>query len=98
MERRGSGMKKIFGEYKRFETLENCHAPEFCSNAMDLHVILWNLNYGVDVVKDTPHVIKEAGDVVKDVVKETDDVVKKANVTNDSSISEERRRRWCKKR
>jgi len=38
----------------------------------------------VDVVKDNPHVIKEANDVVKDVVKETDDVVKgKANVTKE---------------
>ena len=70
MERRGSGMKKIIGEYKRFENLENYHAPEFSSNATEFHVTLWNLNYGVDVVKDNPHVIKEANDVVKDVVKE----------------------------
>ena len=63
-------------------TLENYHAPEFSSNATEFHVTLWNLNYGVDVVKDNPHVIKEANNVVKDVVKETDDVVKgKANVT-----------------
>ena len=80
MERRGSGMKKIIGEYKRFENLENYHAPEFSSNATEFHVTLWNLNYGVDVVKDNPYVIKEA----KDVVKETDDVVKgKANVTKE---------------
>ena len=77
MERRGSGMKKIIGEYKRFENLENYHAPEFSSNATEFHVTLWNLNYGVDVVKDNPHVIKEANDVVKDVVKE------KANVTKE---------------
>lgn len=84
MERRGSGMKKIIGEYKRFENLENYHAPEFSSNATEFHVTLWNLNYGVDVVKDNPYVIKEANDVVKDVVKETDDVVKgKANVTKE---------------
>ena len=84
MERRGSGKKKIIGEYKRFENLENYHAPEFSSNATEFHVTLWNLNYGVDVVKDNPHVIKEANDVVKDVVKETDDVVKeKANVTKE---------------
>ena len=84
MERRGSGMKKIIEEYKRFETLENYHAPEFSSNATEFHVTLWNLNYGVDVVKDNPHVIKEANNVVKDVVKETDDVVKgKANVTKE---------------
>lgn len=26
MERRGSGMKKILGEYARFESLKECHA------------------------------------------------------------------------
>ena len=84
MERRGSGMKKIIGEYKRFENLENYHAPEFSSNATEFHVTLWNLNYGVDVVKDNLHVVKETDDVIKDVVKETDDVVKgKANVTKE---------------
>ena len=56
-------MKKIIGEYKHFENLENYHAPEFCSNATEFHVTLWNLNYGADVAK-------EANDDVKDVVKE----------------------------
>ena len=74
MERRGSGMKKIIGEYKRFENLENYHAPKFSSNATEFHVTLWNLNYGEDVVKDNLHVVK---DVVKDVVKE------KANATKE---------------
>ena len=42
------------------------------------------INYGLDVVKDSPHVIKEANDVVKDVAKEVDNVVKgKANVTKE---------------
>lgn len=77
-------MKKIIGEYKRFETLENYHAPKFSSNATEFHVTLWNLNYGADVVKDNLHVIKEESDVVKDVAKEADDVVKgKANVTKE---------------
>ena len=84
MERRGSGMKKIIGEYKRFENLENYHAPEFNSNASEFHVTLWNLNYGMDVIKDNPHVVKATEDVIKDVVKETGDVVKaKANVTKE---------------
>ena len=88
MERRGSGMKKIIGEYKRFENLENYHAPEFRSNATEFHVTLWNLNYGVDVVKDSFHVVKEANDDVKDVVKEANDDVKdvvkrKVNVTKE---------------
>lgn len=88
MERRGSGMKKIIGEYKRFETLESYHAPKFSSNATEFYVTLWNLNYGMDVVKDNPHVIKETNnvikDVVKDVVNETDDVVKgKVNITKE---------------
>ena len=77
MERRGSGMKKIIGEYKRFENLENYHAPKFSSNATEFHVTLWNLNYGEDVVKDNLHVVKETNDVVKDVVKE------KANATKE---------------
>lgn len=65
MERRGSGMKKILGEYARFESLKEYHTPEFTSNASEFHVTLWNLNYGVDVIKE---VVK---DVVKDVVKES---------------------------
>ena len=77
MERRGSGMKKIIGEYKHFENLENYHAPEFCSNATEFHVTLWNLNYGADVVKDSSHVVKGANDDVKDVVK------RKVNVTKE---------------
>lgn len=52
MERRGSGMKKILGEYVRFESLKEYHAPEFNSNATESHVTLWNLNYGVDVIKE----------------------------------------------
>ena len=84
MERRGSGMKKIIGEYKRFENLENYHAPEFSSNASEFHVTMWNLNYAMDVIKDNPHVVKAPEDVVKDVVKEMEDVVKaKANVTKE---------------
>ena len=71
MERRGSGMKKIIGEYKRFENLENYHAPEFNSNASEFHVTMWNLNYGIDVIKERCNVIKAPEDVVKDVVKET---------------------------
>ena len=78
MERRGSGMKKIIGEYKRFENLENYHAPEFSSNASEFHVTMWNLNYDMDVIKDNPHVVKAP----EDVVKETEDVVK-ANVTKE---------------
>ena len=77
MERRGSGMKKIIGEYKRFENLENYHAPEFSSNASEFHVTMWNLNYAMDVIKDNPHVVKAPEDVVKDVVKA------KANVTKE---------------
>ena len=52
MERRGSGMKKIIGEYKRYEDLENYHAPEFSSNASEFHAVLWNLNYGTDAAKE----------------------------------------------
>lgn len=44
MERRGSGMKKILGEYNRFESMKEYRAPEFSSNATEFHVTLWNLN------------------------------------------------------
>ena len=69
MERRGSGMKKIIGEYKRFENLENYHAPEFSSNATEFHVTLWNLNYGVDVVKGKANVTKEFAKVQRQIYK-----------------------------
>lgn len=67
--RRGSGMKKIIGEYKRYEKLENYHAPKFHSNASEFHATLWNLNRGTNVVK-------EKEDVVKDVVKAKGNVTK----------------------
>lgn len=76
MERRGSGMKKIIGEYKRFENLENYHAPEFNSNASEFHVTMWNLNYSMDVIKENSHVVKVPENVVKDVVKEKGNVTK----------------------
>ena len=69
MERRGSGMKKIIGEYKRFENLENYHAPEFSSNATEFHVTLWNLNYGVDVVKEKANVTKEFAKAQRQIYK-----------------------------
>ncbi len=67
MERRGSGMKKILGEYARFESLKEYRAPVFSSNATEFHVTLWNLNYGADVVKD---VADSNSDVAKEFVKE----------------------------
>ena len=66
MERRGSGMKKILGEYARFESLKEYRSPEFSSNASEFHVTLWNLNYGSDVVKD---VANDTADVTKGFVK-----------------------------
>ncbi|WP_373174624.1 ATP-binding protein [Prevotella merdae] len=45
MERRGSGMKKIIGAYKRFEGIKGYRAPKFRSDATEFHVTLWNLNY-----------------------------------------------------
>ena len=62
----------VFGLTHFSYTTKN-HLAEFSSNATEFHVTLWNLNYGVDVVKDNPHVIKEANDVVKG----------KANVTKE---------------
>lgn len=44
MERRGSGMRKIFDSYKRYEHLTAYRAPEFRSNATEFHATLWSLN------------------------------------------------------
>ncbi|MDD7317262.1 MAG: ATP-binding protein [Prevotella sp.] len=52
MERRGSGMKKIVSAYKQYEQMPTYRAPEFRSDATEFHVVLWNLNYGNEVVKD----------------------------------------------
>ena len=77
-------MKKIIGEHKRFEKMENYYAPEFNSNASEFHVTLWNFNYDMDVIKDAPHVVKAPEEVVKDVIKEAENVVKaKTNVTKE---------------
>ncbi|MCD8210638.1 MAG: putative DNA binding domain-containing protein [Prevotella sp.] len=45
VERRGSGMKKIFNAYKQFEHIVKYRVPEFRSNATEFHVVLWNMNY-----------------------------------------------------
>lgn len=52
MERRGSGMKKIIGAYKRFEGIKGFRAPEFRSDATEFHVTLWNLNYDERVIEE----------------------------------------------
>ena len=52
MERRGSGMKKIIGAYKRFEGTKGYRAPEFRSDATEFHVTLWNLNYDESVIEE----------------------------------------------
>ena len=73
MERRGSGMKKIIGEYKHYENLKSYHTPEFSSNASEFHAVLWNLNYGADAVKEF---VKEDAKFVKEFVKEDAKFVK----------------------
>ena len=70
MERRGGGMKKILGEYVRFESLKEYRAPEFSSNATEFHVTFWNLNYGTDVVKDVANdFTKESAQFTKEFTK-----------------------------
>lgn len=64
MERRGSGMKKIIGAYKRFEGIKGYRAPEFRSDATEFHVTLWNLNYDESVIgeispTENPLIIQE---------------------------------------
>lgn len=81
MERRGSGMKKIIGAYKRFEGLKGYRAPEFRSDATEFHVTLWNLNFEEGVISEisptsTPLIIQEYNEndkelFVKEFVKGT---------------------------
>lgn len=52
MERRGSGMRKIVDAYKQYDNLTTYHEPEFTSNASEFHVILWNLNYVKEELKE----------------------------------------------
>ena len=67
IERRGSGMKKIIGEYQRYDNLKSYHAPEFSSNTSEFHAVLWNLNYEASVKKEF---VKEDAKFVKEFVKE----------------------------
>lgn len=71
MERRGSGIKKVIGEYARFKSLANYHAPLFLSNASEFHVTLWNLNY--DASEDAKEFVKE---FVKEDLKFTKEFIK----------------------
>ena len=66
IERRGSGMKKIIGEYQRYDNLKSYHAPEFSSNTSEFHAVLWNLNYEASVKKEF---VKEDAKFVKEFVK-----------------------------
>jgi ATP-dependent DNA helicase RecG len=72
MERRGSGMKKIIGAYKRFEEIKGYRAPEFRSDATEFHVTLWNLNYDESVIgeispTEIPLIIQEYNGKDKDL-------------------------------
>lgn len=66
MERRGSGMKKIINEYKRYEQLSCYHAPKFSSNASEFHVTLWNLNYKSPSSEFTKEFPKEKKEFLKE--------------------------------
>ena len=66
IERRGSGMKKIIGEYQRYDNLKSYHAPEFSSNTSEFHAVLWNLNYEASVKKEF---VKEDAKFVKEFIK-----------------------------
>ena len=70
MERRGSGMKKIISAYKQYEHMPTYRAPEFRSDATEFHVILWNLNYGNDAVKDGIDGVKETEQFPKEFTNE----------------------------
>lgn len=65
MERRGSGMKKIMNEYKRFEKYSGYRAPEFNSNSGEFHVTLWNLNYVNEERKEFANDKKEFANEIK---------------------------------
>ena len=62
VDRRGSGFKKIIEDYKRQPTYTDDKHPVFYSEQESFYLILKNLNYDTNVVKD----------VVKDVVLENE--------------------------
>ena len=68
--RRGSGVKKIVNAYKQYEQMPTYRAPEFMSDATGFHVILWNLNYGNEAVKDGIDVINESEQFPKEFTNE----------------------------
>ena len=70
MERRGSGMKKIVNAYKQYEQMPTFRTPKFISNATEFHVILWNLNYGNEAVKDRLDTSNESEQFPKEFTKE----------------------------
>ena len=59
-------MKKIIGEYQRYDNLKSYHAPEFSSNTSEFHAVLWNLNYEASVKKEF---VKEDAKFVKEFIK-----------------------------
>lgn len=82
MDRRGSGFKKILGDYRIYEGVSNSAKPVFNSELSSFFITLPNLQYAInggDVVKD----------VVKDVTKEQLDIldimIQDSNVTASES-------------
>ena len=62
-------MRKIIDSYKRFDSLPDYHAPEFRSNASEIHVVLWNLNYGNDDEMNEKEFLKEDNKFRKEFLK-----------------------------
>lgn len=74
MDRRGSGFKKILGDYRIYEGVCNSAKPVFNSELSSFFITLPNLQYAIN-----------GGDVVKDVTKEQLDIldimIQDSNVT-----------------
>ena len=63
-------MKKIIGEYQRYDNLKSYHAPEFSSNTSEFHAVLWNLNYETSVKKEfVKEFVKEDAKFTKEFIK-----------------------------
>ena len=66
MERRGSGFKKIKGDYRKEVNYKENLEPKFYSDNNSFWVTLFNLNYDVPIEKDTKVIIEDKKVAIKD--------------------------------
>ncbi len=67
MERRGSGFKKIKADYHRAVNFRDALEPQFYSDRTNFIVTLFNLNYGVEILKTIPQEQKQSVEDLKTI-------------------------------